>query len=101
MILFVDDEVRRMRRYVDELASKGLRTTSVSSLSELQLLLQRQDQSPQCIVLDVMFPRDSLLPDELTSVGQTTGVGLEDLCWFAGNTALLSIRKSFSYVADL
>ena len=74
MILFVDDEPRRIAAYVNETVSKGFRALTLSSVSELQLFLQRPEPNPQCIVLDVMFPGDPVLPRELTSSGLTTGV---------------------------
>jgi hypothetical protein len=74
MILFLDDEIDEMPAHVEQVMSKGFKVEKLSSVAELQHFLQRSRPSPQCIVLDVMFPRDTGLPDELTSSGSTTGV---------------------------
>lgn len=74
MILFIDDEPRTVRFYLDEISSRGVAVKLIATVSELDDYLSKNEQAPECIVLDVMFPGQPGFPNYLTSFGMRTGL---------------------------
>ncbi len=73
MILFIDDEPRRIEAYVQAVTDKGLDTLLLSSISEVTDFLS-SPLVPSCVILDVVFPADKALPLEMTSNGLASGM---------------------------
>jgi DNA-binding response OmpR family regulator len=52
MILFVDDEPTTLQMYLTELSERSFVVKVVSSATELEIYLSKNEPSPKCIVLD-------------------------------------------------
>ena len=74
MILFVDDEKRRMSSYVDELEFSNYHVDFKSDIdSALAALEQKQDQI-ELLILDIMMPIGKNFSDIQNNNGLRTGV---------------------------
>src|ERR1041385_2964214 len=74
MILFIDDEPKLVKFYLDEVSNRGVGVKLITSVSELDDYLSKNEPAPECIVLDVMFPGQPGFPNYLTSFGMRTGL---------------------------
>ena len=74
MILFVDDEKRRMISYVEDLEWSGHKVKFKSDVdSALEAFEQYQDQI-EVLILDIMMPTGESFSDNQTNNGLRTGV---------------------------
>lgn len=78
MILFVDDNPRRIQHYVSEVAKCGFQTQVISNIDEAMAFLKAPPASLQALVCDIMLPHGSLDPDA-TRDGFRSGLILLDM----------------------
>lgn len=74
MILFVDDESRRMDPYVETCELSGLETRLIQSVDEAWEFLQGNLAAVELLVLDVMLPTGDRYGQAETVGGIRTGV---------------------------
>lgn len=73
MILFVDDEKRRMKSYVEELELSNFQVEFKPDVdSALEAFAQHQDQI-ELLILDIMMPTGDSFSDNQTTHGLRTG----------------------------
>jgi CheY-like chemotaxis protein len=77
MILFVDDDHRRIEHFVRELANRGFQTQVISTVDEAMAFLKSPPASLEALVCDIMMPYGSLDPDA-TRDGFRSGLILLD-----------------------
>ena len=73
-VLFIDDEVFRVRPWIQRLRHRW-EVELVSSADEARQALDK-GPSPDCVVLDLMIPADGEVPDRETAYGTRTGLWL-------------------------
>lgn len=74
MILFVDDEPRRVESYVEELIFAGYDVKHVSGADLALDYLDGGGEAPQLVVLDIMMPRGKRFEGVDTENGLRTGI---------------------------
>ena len=73
MILFVDDDVRSLRPYCDELEFRGRECRIVGSVDEALRVLKRQSSEIELVVWDMMMPSGKTFAGKDIERGLRTG----------------------------
>ncbi len=76
MILFVDDELRRMESVVEQLEMDGLRVHTAPGVDQALAALHNDKGEIDFVILDIMMDLGSTLEHEDTEEGLRTGVHL-------------------------
>lgn len=74
MILFVDDEQRRMETYVEELELSGYQVRFISDIDDAIKTFQEEQEQIELLILDVMMPGGDILESADTEFGLRTGI---------------------------
>ena len=74
MILFVDDEERRMTPYVEKLEISGFKVDYYRSVDDAWTALEKQAHIYSLVICDIMMPPGRLLKDANTNGGLRTGI---------------------------
>jgi CheY-like chemotaxis protein len=73
MILLVDDDIRSMRTYCDELEYRGRKCRLVGSVDEAVRVLRQHAADIELIVFDMMMPFGNVFANKDLSGGLRTG----------------------------
>lgn len=76
MILFVDDETREVRDYVNELELSGYDVTFKDNVDEALAIFDRELTEINLIILDLMMPPGTSFERTDTQMGLRTGVSV-------------------------
>jgi CheY-like chemotaxis protein len=74
MILFVDDETREVRDYVEELEISKYEVIFVDNVDEALLFLREKPDKIDLLILDIMMPPGSNFEKMDTQIGLRTGI---------------------------
>ncbi len=74
MILFVDDEPRRIEEYVDELIVHGYDVRTTNKIDAALALLRAKAPEVEAVILDVMMPPGQSFSSTESENGLLTGV---------------------------
>ncbi|HEX9943129.1 MAG TPA: response regulator [Thermoanaerobaculia bacterium] len=74
MILFVDDDDKRMESIIDELSLSGLDVRFYSDVDEAVTFFETHSEEVKLLILDIMMPHGSNFNAEETELGLRTGV---------------------------
>lgn len=74
MILFVDDEKRRMSSYIEELKLSGYKVEIKSDIDSAFDFFETNHEQIELLILDIMMPPGTAFEDSDTKYGLTTGI---------------------------
>ena len=67
MILFIDDEKRYVRNYIEELEEIGFEVNYINNVVDaLKFIKSEESKKLEAVVLDVMMPSGEIFTDEET-----------------------------------
>ena len=70
MILFIDDEKRYVKNYVEELVEIGFEVNYINNVGNaLEFIKSEESKKIEAIVLDVMMPSNGFFPDDEVEIG--------------------------------
>ena len=76
MILFVDDEKRRMKSYIDELKLSGYEVEIKSDVDSALDFFNKNHKQIELLILDIMMPSGNTFENVDTKYGLRTGISL-------------------------
>jgi CheY-like chemotaxis protein len=74
MILFVDDETRRMKSYVQELQLLDYDVNFESNIDDALIFFESNHKQIELVVLDVMMPTGNSFSEDRSDYGLRTGI---------------------------
>jgi DNA-binding response OmpR family regulator len=74
MILFVDDERRRMQSYVEELRFSGYDVEFKSDVDDALIFFNENHEKLELLILDVMMPTGNSFDNQQADNGLRTGI---------------------------
>ena len=74
MILFIDDEKRRMKSYVEELELSSYQVKFISDVDSAVEYFKKYQEKVELIILDIMMPTGNSFNSSQTGNGLRTGV---------------------------
>ena len=75
MILFIDDEKRYVKNYIEELEEVGFEVNYINNVGDaLEFIKSKESKKIESIVLDVMMPSGKIFTNEETEEGLNTGI---------------------------
>ena len=74
MILFIDDEKRRMKSYVEELEFSSYQVEFISDVDSAVEYFKKYQEKLELIILDIMMPTGNSFDSRQTKNGLRTGV---------------------------
>jgi CheY-like chemotaxis protein len=74
MILFVDDERRRMQSYVEELKLSGYEVEFKSDVDDALIFFEENKEKLDLLILDVMMPTGNSFNNQYADDGLRTGI---------------------------
>ncbi len=76
MILFIDDEKRYVKNYIEALEEVGFEVNYINNVGDaLEFIKSEESKKIELIVLDVMMPSGKIFTNEETDEGLNTGIG--------------------------
>lgn len=70
MILFIDDEKRYVKNYVEELVEIGFKVNYINNVGDaLEFIKSEESKKIEAVVLDVMMPSNGFFPDDEVEIG--------------------------------
>ncbi|WP_088241936.1 response regulator [Calothrix rhizosoleniae] len=73
-ILFVDDEPRGIKNFIDELIFSGYQVNFQNNIDSAEKYLQQHHNTIQLVILDIMMPPGETLRMQDTDNGMKTGI---------------------------
>ena len=68
-ILWVDDDIKRLRVFVDEMQDEGYEIVQAETPEEMEAALSRERQNIDLIIMDLMLPiGDRISPDDVKNL---------------------------------
>jgi CheY-like chemotaxis protein len=78
MILFIDDERRRMKSYVEALELYNYPVIFEPDVAEAIVFFENNDEYIKLVILDVMMPTSDIFDDRCAEDGLRTGICFHD-----------------------